>query len=218
VLAPQLGDQRRQKRPPLAGAQVRQARHEVRRQRAGAADALGEQQPLDAVAVGGALAHQPLAFARAPAGVLLLGRGRARHRAHPRLAAHPCRQHPHQMLEIEPIGLRPPRPPAHRYTRRVDDLVAHALRAQPAVQPPAVVPGLVEAPHPDRPKAAAQRPRPRLPDQIGHRRHLAARHRVAAQLARPRRHDPELPLRLAQFKHHQDRAILARGGGRIDAV
>ena len=218
VLAHDLGHQPGRQGAAVAGARPRQLLVEVLAPRLDIAHPLAVQQPFDPVAVSGALVDQPLPLARQPPGVLLLGRRRTHHAAHPRLAAVVADQHPHQPLEIEPVGLGLPRTPRHLDARRIENPVLDPLIGKPAVQPEAVKTRLVAAHHTHRPAQLLLRLCPLLRDQLPHRRRIPARHQVPAQLALAAQHHPDQPLRFAQFKRNIQSAILGAGGGGVDVM
>jgi hypothetical protein len=85
-------------------------------QRLIAADALGEQQALDAIDVLDPLGDQHLALAANAAPIFFIGRRRLHHRAHPRFAALIRKQRAEQRLAIDLVGLGAS-PPTRRRDR-----------------------------------------------------------------------------------------------------
>ena len=218
VLASQLLAKVRRQRRTVGTAQFLEVRGEVGAQRAGLVNALGVQQRLDPVDVGAALLQQALALAAHPLGVLLGHRGHAHHAAHARLAPAMSEQHPHQLLEIQPVGLHPTEAAVDLDAGRIEHVVDDAARHQPAMQPEPFVAGLVAAHQPHRPALPSGGLRPSPVQARRQRCRVAASDHEAAHLRRARQHDAELPLRLAQFKGHEHRAMLRRGGGCVSAI
>src|SRR5204862_7419427 len=139
VLALDLGDQLGRQGAAVAGASLGKLLEEVLAPRLQLAHPLAVQQPFDPVAMAGALADQPLALARQPTSILLLGRRRINHAAYPRLAAIVADQHPHQTLKVQAVRLGLPRPARHLDARRIENPIVDALIAKPTGQPEAVV-------------------------------------------------------------------------------
>ena len=110
-------------------------------------DALGGQQSLHAIRHPRALLlHRPqLAMELAP--ILVLDRGHAHHAPDVALARVVTPQQADQLAGVQPIRLRPPQPSIHFDARRVHHRVFDPYRGQVPVQPEAVTPGLVAAPH-----------------------------------------------------------------------
>ena len=127
---------------PRHDRQSRQALQSIRRHRVEIADALGEQQRLQPVAVGGLFLDQPLVLAMRALAVFF---GFARNRDHPagvELAPHETRQGPHQLVDVHPVRLGAARPAVDRDARRIDLVDLVARRCQRAVEPVAVASGL----------------------------------------------------------------------------
>ena len=135
--------QLRRQRAPITRAHALEAGDEPALEWLGIANSLRVQQAGDAIGVAGTLLQQPIALTRGPPAVLILRRGHAHHAAHPRLAAQVTQQRAHQLLQIDPIRLRPPRATVDLNARRVDLVIDHPLSGQPAVQPVTVVTGLI---------------------------------------------------------------------------
>jgi hypothetical protein len=77
------------------------------------------------------------------------------HAAHPRLTPQIRQEHPHQLVQIDAIGVGAPRPPVHLDARRVENVTDHALRRQPALQPMPVKARFEARQNADRPAALA---------------------------------------------------------------
>ena len=143
VLAYDLLAQPRRQRAPVAGAHVLKAGDEARLERHHVTNALAKQQRLDAIGVRGLLLQQPLALAAAALAVLVFRRGHVQHAADPRLAAQIGEEGPHQLLQVDAIGLGAPPAPADLDAGGINDVARHPLIRQPAVQPVPVEPGFV---------------------------------------------------------------------------
>src|SRR6202045_2412049 len=113
VLAHDLLLEPLRQRPPVAGAHVGERVEEAWLERHGVADALRVQQPLDAIGVGGAFLEHALALPVAAFAVLVFHRRHMDHAAHPRLAPQKSQQRPHQLFQIDAVGLGAPRATAH---------------------------------------------------------------------------------------------------------
>jgi hypothetical protein len=103
----------------VAGPALLQSVQKIQPQRVDVINTLDGQQPLDAVAVGGAFALQAAALARQPPDILLFSAGRPDDRAGPWLAALMRHDRAQQHLDIEPIGLGASPAPVDRQARRV---------------------------------------------------------------------------------------------------
>jgi hypothetical protein len=103
------------------------------------------------------------------------------HAADPRLAPQKSKERAHQLLKINPIGLRAPRTTAHLDARRIDLMTDHPLVSQPTVQPMPVQTGLLARHDPNR-LAAAGSLRPTAPQTRRQRRQVTSYNRVPAQL------------------------------------
>src|SRR6201993_1940166 len=104
-----------------------------------------------------AFAHQALALAVRPLGVLFGNRGHARHAAMAPFSTQPSQESALQQLGVEPVGFRWPMFPRYRDTRGRDHVSLAATRRKPARQPEAVAAGFEgnrnpgdRAPGPDR--------------------------------------------------------------------
>jgi len=106
------------------------------------ANALGEQQRLDPVAVGSLLLDEPLVFAVRSLRVFFGFAGNLDHPAGVELAPHQARQRPHELVDVHAIRLDAARPPVDRHARRLDLVDLIPRRLQRSVQPMAVAPGL----------------------------------------------------------------------------
>ena len=83
--------------------------------------------------MGAAFPVEPLALAMGALGGLLFDARHLHLAADPRLAAMERQQHPHQLVEIDPVRLDPPLVPLHLDARGIEDMVLHAVIAEPAV-------------------------------------------------------------------------------------
>jgi hypothetical protein len=77
--------------------------------------------------VSSAFLEQALALAGAPLAVLVLHRRHMHHAADPRFAPQIGEEHPHQLLQVDAIGLGASRAPIHLDARRIDHMTDHAL-------------------------------------------------------------------------------------------
>jgi hypothetical protein len=102
------------------------------------ANALAVQQSLDAVAVSRALRDQAITFTGAALAILIFNRRDVDDAADPRLARQIGEERPHQLLQIDPVGLGAPGTTVHFDAGRVDLMIDDALSRQPSVQPMAV--------------------------------------------------------------------------------
>jgi hypothetical protein len=116
-----------------------------------------------------------------------------------------------EMMHARCHALLAARAPVHRNARRINLVIDHRLIRQPPMQPVTVISRLV-ARHDANRLAAHCRLRPRRRQARPKHHKVAAVNRVTAHLLRARQDDPELPLRLAQFKRNVNRGILVRGG------
>ena len=129
--APNLREQRYAQRPAIAGARDSESIWPIPRPDFDGRHPSGRQQALDAVAVRRALAHQALAFARMPTGVL---DRRSRHPYHPRhlcFAALKTEQHTQQPQRVDSIGLHSSPTPRRLEARRVRHSIVDILVSQP---------------------------------------------------------------------------------------
>src|SRR5690242_3101061 len=104
-----------------------------------------------------AFAHQAVALAVRPLGVLFGNRGHARHAAMAPFATQPPQEPALQQLGVEPVRFRSSMFPRYRDTRGMDHVSLDAARRKPARQPEAVAAGFEgnrnphdRAPGPDR--------------------------------------------------------------------
>ena len=118
-------------------------------------DALGRTQTFDAVDVLDPLPDQPVTLAMQSPGVFLLDARHPHHAARIRLTAQITGQRPQHSLDVDPIGLGTPRPPVHQQARRIENMIAHPMSFEQAVQPEPVIAGLVARDHLDRPAQLA---------------------------------------------------------------
>jgi hypothetical protein len=159
------------------------------------------------------LLDQPVALAMQPPGVFLLDARNPHHAAGIGLPAQIAAQRPQHPLDVNPIGLGPPRPPIHQKACRIENMIVHTGSREQAVQPEPVIAGLVARDHFDRP---AQLPAnlPANPfDQLEQTFPIPARQSVLARLVAQRGLHAHDPTRLAQFNCNQATggAIIACG-------
>src|ERR1700720_1388137 len=88
-----------------------------------------------------AFAHQAVALAVRPLGVLFGNRGHARHAAMAAFSTQPPQEPALQQLGVEPVGLCPAMFPRYCYTRGMDHVRLYPARLEPARQPEAVAAG-----------------------------------------------------------------------------
>jgi hypothetical protein len=108
-------------------------------------NALRHQQALDAADVLAALDHEPGPLTRAAACVFLLGAGHMHDPTNLCFAALQRHQRAQKPGRIQPIGFGPPSPAVDQQAGCVENPVLDPARAQPAVQPKAVVASLEAA-------------------------------------------------------------------------
>ena len=208
AFAPEFGLQPRRNR------QLRQALQPVGRQRVEIANPLREQQPLHPVAVRRSLLDEPLVFAMRALGVLFLRRGDHHHPAGVALAPHKARKRPHQLVDVHPVRLDPPRPTIHRHARRIDLVDVISRHFQRAIQPVAVAPGLKADMDPDRNAAALLFASRHAPQQRQEPIQITAIDFMSPNRPLLRRADPDKPLRSTQFQCDENRRKLIHGDGR----
>ncbi|MHC2331515.1 hypothetical protein [Bradyrhizobium sp. USDA 4454] len=153
VLARNLLLQPHGKQVTVTSAQLAKAFDERAIQWIDIADALSVQECLDAVEVSRALLDQMLAFAAAALAILILNCRHVHHAARPRLAAQIGEEGPHQLLQINPVGLGAPCATAHLDAGGIDLMIDDALLRQPAMQPMAIEARFVARHDADRPAA-----------------------------------------------------------------
>ncbi|MGY4285975.1 hypothetical protein ACVWXO_005195 [Bradyrhizobium sp. LM2.7] len=148
------------------------------------------QQSLDAVGVSRAFLEQALAFPGAALAVFILNTRHVDHAAHPRLAPQIGEECPHQLLQIDPVGLGAPGAPVHLDAGGIDFMVDDTLSHQPSMQPVAVETRLVARQNTYRPAICG-----RLLAHVGkpgrQGGQVAATDRIAAQLLRSRQQHAE---------------------------
>src|SRR5215831_6280927 len=111
----------------VTGAQMGKAFDERPIERFDIADALAVQQSLDAVGVSCALLDQMLAFPGATLAVLILNGWYMDEAADPRLTPQIGEERPHQLLQIDPVGLGAPRSAVHLNAGGVDLMIDDTL-------------------------------------------------------------------------------------------
>src|SRR5207237_10751289 len=89
-----------------------------------------------------AFAHQAVALAVRPLGVLFGNCWHTRHAAMAPFATQPPQEPPLEQLGVEPVGFRSAMLPRHRDARGMDHVSLDATRLKPARQPEAVAAGL----------------------------------------------------------------------------
>src|SRR5512147_354752 len=138
ALAHNLFLKSRRQRSSVAGSRVGKAFDERPIERLDIADALSVQQSLDAIDVSRALLDETLALTGTALAVLILNRRHVDHAADPRLAPQIGKERPHQLLQIDPVGLGAPCATVHLDAGRVNLMVDDTLSRQPSMQPMAV--------------------------------------------------------------------------------
>jgi len=98
-------------RPPISGDQFRWRQGLVARFNIDTANALTKQQTLDPVDVGRPLADQSVPFPMTAAKILFLNARDYHHGANVTLTPAPSNQRMKDTLNIDAVGLHPPRPP-----------------------------------------------------------------------------------------------------------
>jgi hypothetical protein len=196
-LAQDLPLQLRRQRPSVSGPQrLQRLLPATLQQGLIASDPLGVEQPLDAVGMLRALAHQPLALQVRLAPVLRLRARSTNHRADPRLSPLPRHQRAKQRLPVDLVALGPPLAPIHRHRSGVDNSALDLRRLQRTVQPEPIQPRFLNADDAELPARPLQRLALQLIQQRQQARQIAARHRMAGHLLprprRQRRHQPAL--------------------------
>src|SRR6266550_268857 len=163
------------------------------------ANALAEQQPLDAVDVCGPLADQPTALTMRTPQVLFVNTRNADYRPNVPLTPAPSDESTKQHLHVHSVGLHRPSTTVHFEAARVNQKALYAPRLEEPRKPKGVVTHFVAKR--DR-RHSATRLRPTIPRR-GELRHqafsIAASHRVNAWLLMVRKLDRQKPTVLAQF-------------------
>src|SRR5882672_6055065 len=172
-------------RPSITGAQGIESGDEPWLERHGIADAVGVQQAFDAIGVSGALLEQALPFASPALAILLFHRRHMHHAAGARLAPQMNEECPHQLVQVDPIGLGAPCTAVDFDAGRVDLVIHHPMLRQPPMQPVPVEARLVARQDAHR-LAAARRLRASVCKPCGQRLQVAAGYRVAAHFRRAR--------------------------------
>jgi hypothetical protein len=90
-----------------------------------------------------ALLDQTVTFTGAALAILLFNGRDVDDAADPRLAPQMGEERPHQLLQIDPVGLGAPGTTVHLDAGRVDLMIDDASSRQPSVQPVAVKAGFV---------------------------------------------------------------------------
>src|SRR6201993_5286386 len=157
-----------------------------------------------------AFAHQAVALAVRPLGVLFGNRWHARHAAMAPFSTQPPQEAALQQFGVQPVGLGPTMLPRYRDTRGMDHVRLDASRLKPARQPEAVAAGFEGRRNP-RNRAAG--PNRLIPPAMQHgKQPFGARLQLLVRLTLNTRNDAaNKPARLAQFDDGNDRAILVQG-------
>src|SRR4051794_18955215 len=157
-----------------------------------------------------AFAHQAVALAVRPLGVLFGNRRHARHAAMAPFSTQPPQEPALQQLGVEPVGFRSAMFPRYRDTRGMDHVSLNATRRKPARQPEAVAAGFEGNRNPgDR---APGSDRLILPAMQQTKQPFWARLELLARLTlNPGKHAGNQPARLAHLDDGYDRAILVQG-------
>src|SRR5262245_11281476 len=202
--------------PSIPGAQGIETGDEARLEWCRIAHALRMQLRVAVIVVRGAFLAIAFPFTASTLAILVFHRWHMVHAAGPRLAPQMAEQRPHQLLQVDPIGLGLPCTPVAFDARWIDLVIDDSLVRQPPVQPVPVEARLVAREDADRP-AGARRFRPCIRKPCGQRHQIAAGDRVAAHLRRARHNQAKLPFGFAQFKSHVHGGIL-RTGGCVSAI
>src|SRR6266436_143279 len=157
-----------------------------------------------------AFAHQAVALAVRPLGVLFGNRRHARHAAMAPFSTQPPQEAALQQFGVEPVGFCSAMFPRYRDTRGMDHVRLDAARLKPARQPEAVAAGFEGNRNPrDR---AAGPDRLILPAMQQGKQPFWARLELLARLTlNPGKHAGNEPARLAHLDDGYDRAILVQG-------
>jgi hypothetical protein len=122
-----------------------------------AANALTEQQALDAINVSRPFTDQAVALTMRAPEIFLVDTGNTNHRPDVAVALAPCNQRPQQHADIDPIRLCPTCAPVDLHAGRVDHQTFNAACLEKPCQPEGIVSSLV-AKHDRRRLAAHLRP------------------------------------------------------------
>ena len=146
---------------------------------------------------------------RTPRFLIAFARDR-NHRTDPRLAPQPSHQSAQQHLDVDDVGLCPPRPPIHWEARGLDDVNLDVVSRKETRQPKSVAPSLMGQDHPsdlptcrcapglqtldkrNQPVAASVQDMPRMP-------------------VNSRQLNRQNPLLLAQFQRSNDGGVVVNG-------
>src|SRR6266700_4566543 len=157
-----------------------------------------------------AFAHQAVALAVWPLGVLFGNRGHARHAAMAPFSTQPPQEPALQQLGVEPVGFRSAMLPRYRDTRGMDYVSLDATRLKPARQPEAVAAGFEGKRNPGDRAAGPDRLIP--PAMQQGKQPFWARLQLLARLTlNAGKHTANQPARLAHLDDGNDRAILVQG-------
>ena len=91
-------------------------------------DALERAKPFNAVDVLNAFGDQTITFTVEPPRILYGNAGHAHHAPHLRLAAQIRHQQTQRPLRVDPIRLYSSHPPVHLQARRINNVIAYAVR------------------------------------------------------------------------------------------
>src|SRR6266567_3336903 len=157
-----------------------------------------------------AFAHQAVALAVWPLGVLFGNRGHARHAAMAPFSTQPPQEPALQQLGVEPVGFRSAMLPRYRDTRGMDHVRLYSSRRKPARQPKAVAAGFEGKRNPGDRAAGPDRLIPPAMQQ-GKQPFWAWLQLLARLTLSAGKHSGNEPARLAQLDDGYDRAILVQG-------
>ena len=188
---------------PVAGAHLLQPLPTVASQRLERVDALGGEQALDPVDVLHPLRDQALALAMRAPRILALDRGHLHHAAGGVIAAAPRHQGPEQHGRVEPVGLGPSRAAVDLEAAGIHDEAGDRLGREAALQPEAVVPGLVAEDDRDLSAGAALFASLQAAQQGEQALHVAAAHPVCGGLPARDGLGGQEPCRLAEFQRDE---------------
>src|SRR3954451_10577286 len=157
-----------------------------------------------------AFAHQAVALAVRPLGVLFGNRRYARHAAMAPFSTQPPQEPAFEQLGVEPVGLRSAMFPRYRNTRGMDHVSLDPTCLKPARQPEAIAAGLEGNRNPRDRAAGPDRLIPPAMQQP--KQPFWARLQLLARLTlNAGKHPGNEPARLAQLDDGNDRAILVQG-------
>src|SRR5215469_5298321 len=170
----------------ISGPQSFQLLHALAMQGLVVIDAMNRQQAFDPVDVLDSFADQPATLTMKPT-VVLFGNTRHAHNAPDLWLTTQIRhQRSQQSLDINSVRLGSARPTINLHTRRIDDVVAYALRFEQTVEPEAVIARFVATNHIHAFLQFSSNARPNPLAQLQKLLPIAGLQRVAANLVRQR--------------------------------